>query len=165
MPISLPLALLSAHLLVAASDGPPTFSVDATCKNAGVASVGDGGADGCIRSEREAKGTLEREWSRFNAAARSQCAQQPSAGGLPSYVEMLTCLELASGTVPTNSPQNAATSGQGGGQGGQGGGQGGQGAPTATGSTGGTEHGSALTKEPAPAQRTDPGKTLGQPAD
>ena len=150
MPISLPPALLSANLLVAvAADGPPTFSVDATCKNAGAASVGDGGTDGCMRSEREAKGTLEREWSRFGTSARSQCAQQPSAGGLPSYVEMLTCLELASGTVPTNAPRNSATSGQG--------------APTTTGST--TETGSALTKEPAPSQRTDPLKTLGKPVD
>ena len=148
MPVSLPFALLgaqlvSAPLLLAAN-------IEPTCKNAGASSVGLGGSDGCLRSEREAKGTLEREWGRFNAPARAQCSQQSDAGGLPSYVELLTCLELASGTVPTTAPQNGAT--------------GGQGSPGAGAPRRGGEEGSALTREPSPSQRTDPVQTLGKPA-
>lgn len=152
MPAPLPLALLGAQLMLVAADGPPNFNIEPTCKNAGVSSISDAGSDGCLRSEREAKGTLEREWPRFGAAARSQCTQQSNAGGLPSYVEMLTCLELASGTVPTSAPRNAATEGQG--------------APTTTGSTSdrGTGEGTSLTREPSPAQRTEPLRMLGKPA-
>lgn len=149
LPLALSLMVLGAPLALAA-DGPPDFSIEPTCKNAGVSSISNSGAEGCLRSEREAKGTLEREWPRFGGAARSQCAQQSNAGGLPSYVEMLTCLELASGTVPTNSPKNSATEGQG--------------APTATGSVGSTAEGSSLTREPSAHERTDPMKVLGKPA-
>jgi len=50
--------------------------------------------DRCLRSEREAREQLTREWANFSAADRAQCTQTASMGGLPSYVELITCLEV-----------------------------------------------------------------------
>ncbi|MFE1597563.1 hypothetical protein [Methylobacterium sp. ID0610] len=155
MPAALPAALLGAHLLLvaAAADGPPRLDVSATCNSPGRASVStESGSDGCMRSERAAGDDLRKRWDDFSAAAKRQCSQQSRAGGFPSYVEMLTCLELASGNVPVRGPNNRATTGQG------------SAGPTTTGSTQSGPEGSALTDEPSPSQRTDPLKVLGKPA-
>ncbi|ACA15929.1 conserved hypothetical protein [Methylobacterium sp. 4-46] len=153
MPAALPAALLGAHVLLAAADGPPRFNIEATCKSPGRASVSnDAGADGCLRSERAAGDDLRKRWGDFSGTAKRQCSQQSRAGGFPSYVEMLTCLELASGNVPVHGPENGATAGQGGA------------GPATTGSTRRGEEGTALTTAPSPQQRTDPLRVLGKPA-
>ncbi|MEH3145581.1 MAG: hypothetical protein PGN34_09565 [Methylobacterium frigidaeris] len=153
MPAALPLALFGAHLVLAAADGPPKLDIEGTCNSAGRTAVSqDSSADGCLRSERSAGDDLRKRWGSFSDAAKRQCSAQSQAGGFPSYVETLTCLELASGSVPTTGPSNDATSGQGG--------------PTSTGSVNrapGAE-GTGLTREPDPSQRTDPLKVLGKPA-
>ena len=73
----------------------------------------EAGSDGYLRSERSAGDELRKRWGQFSGPAKTQCSQQSRAGGFPSYVEMLTCLELASGAVPVTSPTNRATVGQG----------------------------------------------------
>jgi hypothetical protein len=51
----------------------------------------------CERDENTARDTLEKEWSQFSPAQRAECARLSSLGGSPSYVELLTCLEIAKG--------------------------------------------------------------------
>ena len=107
----LPLLALSGFSLVGialAEDGPPKLDVGATCKSSASAEVRIGqsaGSDGCERSEREAETDLKKRWSEFPSVAKKQCSEQWQAGGFPSYVEILTCLELASGTAPGRSGQ------------------------------------------------------------
>lgn len=153
MPAALPLALLGAQLVLVAADGPPRLDIEHTCNSPGRASVSqEAGSDGCLRSERSAGDELRKRWGQFSGSAKTQCSQQSRAGGFPSYVEMLTCLELASGSVPVTSPTNRATAGQG--------------SPATTGSVRGRpeERADSLTAEPSPSQRTDPLKVLGKPA-
>ncbi|SOR29527.1 conserved exported protein of unknown function [Methylorubrum extorquens] len=101
------LAALSLGLVCGAAraeDGPPKLDVAATCQSAQRVqkTLSDNvSADACLNSERGAERDLKKRWSEFPAAARTQCTQQFQAGGFPSYVELLTCLELASGAVPT----------------------------------------------------------------
>lgn len=64
---------------------------------------GSGGVAGpnsaaCQRDERDARGKLERDWARYNAAQKRQCAGFAALDRAPSYVELLTCLELAKQT-------------------------------------------------------------------
>ena len=116
-----------------AQDGPPVLDVEGTCNSPGRTSAGPSGratAEGCLRSERTAYDQLKKRWGEFTPDAKSQCSKQSDAGGFPSYVETLTCLELATGPVP-NQP----------------GGGGMQGAKDA---------GGKLTDEPSPKQRTNP---------
>ena len=132
----------------ALADTVPTLDVEQTCRSSQVAntSISDqANYDGCIRSEREAKKEAERQWGTYSSAAKRQCQDQFKAGGFPSYVEMVTCLELASGTVPTQSGQGGTAVG-------------GPGSPRDVKVQ--REGGTNLTKEPPASQRTDPQKVL-----
>ncbi|WP_430911329.1 hypothetical protein [Methylobacterium sp. sgz302541] len=150
---ALAVAVLSLSALPARADGPPTLDIERTCRSAASANVGLGSdrtsEDGCLRSERDARAEATRRWSDFSAAAKTQCSKQFEAGGYPSYVEMVTCLELASGTVPTQpSDGGMATDGTGAPK------QGARAPETGT---------SALTREPAASQRTNPIEVLNKP--
>lgn len=141
--VALGLAALAGPAL--AEDGPPRLDVESTCQSAQRAQVSisdNASLEGCLRSERSAHDELKKNWGKFPEAAKSQCSQQFKAGGSPSYVELVTCLELASGTVPSQGQDAAAQSPVGGK------------APPER------KTGSTLTKEPSSAQRTDPIKVL-----
>ncbi|GBU18260.1 MULTISPECIES: hypothetical protein [Methylobacterium] len=147
LPLALALAGLCLSAATARADGPPKLDIEKTCKSATAANLGvsdQTSRDGCLRSERDARAEAQRRWGDYTAPAKAQCARQFEAGGYPSYVEMVTCLELASGTVPTQPSGAGAT---------------GPGSPKdGSKSTEGTP--SALTKEPSPNQRTNPIEVL-----
>jgi len=52
--------------------------------------------DSCIQDEQAARQQLSQKWASFSANARATCAK-PDAS-MTSYVEMLTCLEMESGS-------------------------------------------------------------------
>ncbi|GEO98518.1 hypothetical protein [Methylobacterium haplocladii] len=132
---ALGLTLLAGSAL---AEGPPDLDVEKTCRSSGRVQVGlseKESQDGCLRSERAAHDELKKRWSEFSLDAKAQCSKQSEAGGFPSYVETVTCLELATGTVP------AQTNG---------------GDPAPKGAATGGEKGSPLTAEPSPKERTNP---------
>ena len=95
MPALLPVVLLTASHLVLASD-VPTLNIAPSCQAVIAASVGhnrDNGA--CLRDERQAHGRLQQQWRQFSGADRAQCLKLSRLGGDPSYVELLSCLQLA----------------------------------------------------------------------
>ncbi|MGH1588273.1 hypothetical protein ACRBEV_07785 [Methylobacterium phyllosphaerae] len=149
-----PISTAVAAILLGGLAGPawadvvPNLDVEKTCRSAQVAntSISDkANYDGCLRSERDAKSEAERRWGDYTPAAKRQCEDQFKAGGYPSYVEMVTCLELASGTVPTQSPDGGRAVG-------------GPGSPRDVKVQ--QEGGAKLTREPPASQRTDPIKVL-----
>ena len=128
----------------ALADSVPKLDVEQTCRSAqraDVSSTGTTNYDGCLRSEREAEAEARRRWGDYTAASKAQCSSQFKAGGAPSYVEMVTCLELASGTAPTQTDANGRPM-----------------APRESAKDGKAAGG--LTQEPEPSQRTDPMKVL-----
>jgi hypothetical protein len=152
LPGALLLALLGS--VAARADAVPQLDVEKTCASAGRVNIGSSATEeesrnGCLRSEREAKKEAERRWGDYSAAAKSQCQSQFKAGGYPSYVEMVTCLELASGTVPTQTGSDGTAVG------GPGSPKGATQAPQER--SGGA---SSLTQEPAASQRTNPIQVL-----
>lgn len=48
----------------------------------------------CLEDEQSARAELEKKWSSFTDGDRGQCIGEATAGGNPSYVDLLTCLEL-----------------------------------------------------------------------
>jgi hypothetical protein len=80
----------------ASGSRPPDFPVTSSCHAA--EEFSGGGADArkkdyesCMRDEATAKDELGKRWSTFKAVDKKHCEeQQPN----PSYVEMLTCLEM-----------------------------------------------------------------------
>jgi hypothetical protein len=49
----------------------------------------------CLESEQADRATLEKEWATFSAANKKNCTDEAETGGLSSYTELLTCLEMA----------------------------------------------------------------------
>lgn len=83
---------LSTGLLIPVADSPPRFDIDASCK--GVASPG-GITSACHDDERRAQTALEAKWQAYRPASRNECLEAAKLVGPPSYVQLLTCLELA----------------------------------------------------------------------
>jgi hypothetical protein len=87
--------VLATSLIVGVANQVPVFNIQPSCKAAG----NTGGTvrrDACLRTEREARDQLSRDWSGFVAADRTRCVETSTMGGASrSYVELLTCLEIA----------------------------------------------------------------------
>ena len=95
MPALLPIILTASHLVLAA-DRMPEFNIDPTCRPAAAAAIAPNrDASACKRDELAARGQLNEQWGQFTPAQQAHCVTLSRLGGAPSYVELLTCLELA----------------------------------------------------------------------
>jgi hypothetical protein len=81
--------------MVAAADKVPDFNVEASCRDAASRAAPVGTFDACMRKEREARVQLAGQWAEFTSGDKSHCLGLSSLGGMPTYTELLTCLELA----------------------------------------------------------------------
>ena len=70
----------------------PKLNFAASCR---AASESKAVQDSCMGDEERARDKLAREWGRFSPANQNQCAQLSSMKGFQSYVELLTCLQMA----------------------------------------------------------------------
>jgi hypothetical protein len=93
-------AVVAAVHAMAAVNGPPEFDVSPSCRAADRVSL-SAGADkprtdlaACLDDERVAKEALVKAWTSFTPVVRAQCVGMNRTGGPPSYVELLTCLEV-----------------------------------------------------------------------
>ena len=95
IPALLSVILLSSQIVLAA-DPVPKFDTGPICRSAGAAAVmGTRDTAACERDEINARTTLEKEWSQFTPSDKARCGRLVTQGGGPSYVDLLTCLELA----------------------------------------------------------------------
>jgi hypothetical protein len=92
MLLHLPIVVLAALSPIAVSDGVPRFDIAKECR---FESESTKAFDRCSRDEADALLQLETEWPQFVGAERSACFAEATIDGLESYVELLTCLEMA----------------------------------------------------------------------
>jgi hypothetical protein len=87
--------LFGPQCTAAFADNPPKLDVTITC-NAAAQFALEGGRDkeNCLDDERTAKSTIGQGWSKYNANNKIQCVGTVKTGGPPSYVELLSCLEI-----------------------------------------------------------------------
>lgn len=88
--------ILTTSQIVLAADSVPKFDVERTCLP--VATMGGlpgRDAPACRRNEQDARNQLKGDWSQYSGEDRSRCVGFVGVGGPPSYVELLTCLEMA----------------------------------------------------------------------
>jgi hypothetical protein len=87
---------------VAASDRVPQLNVEPVCK--GIAEQGgvtfhdpavEQEKKNCIELEQAMREQLVQQWSSFSGEDRTHCVNETTMGGLSSYTELLTCLEMA----------------------------------------------------------------------
>jgi hypothetical protein len=72
----------------------PTFDIQSICSRSRV-SDGFETAAGCTADEQSAREQLNKGWTKYASAERLRCTELSSEDGLTSYVELLTCLEVA----------------------------------------------------------------------
>ncbi len=87
--------------------GVPSLDVQTSCSDAQKFSTGNGKDNsaykGCMQDETNAKNDLAKRWSSFAVKDRQDCVEQ-SRNPSPSYVEVLTCLEMSSNAI-RNAPR------------------------------------------------------------
>ena len=90
--LHLPIAILATLSPIAVSDAVPKFDVVRECNFEGGASLD---LDRCSRDEAAALRQLREAWAQYAGADRKACTAESTIGGFASYVELLTCLEMA----------------------------------------------------------------------
>jgi hypothetical protein len=87
--------LLGLQVAIAFADGPPKLNVAPSCDAAARFAL-SGGRDkeACLEDEHAAESVLAQNWSKYNAADKTQCVGNVKTGGPASYVELLSCLEI-----------------------------------------------------------------------
>jgi len=89
--------LVGLNLLTPISDQVPNLNVTPSCR--GAAEIRIAGAqsfDDCMKDENDARAQLARSWQSFSVRNRVNCTAEASLDGLASYVELLSCLQMAS---------------------------------------------------------------------
>jgi hypothetical protein len=95
MPALLPVILTAAQLVLVAQD-VPQLNIEPSCQAAAFAAVGEGrDKNACLQNEQDARNKLKDQWDQFSEASRERCVRLSHTGGHPSYVEVLTCLQMA----------------------------------------------------------------------
>ena len=89
---------MTATLLVflALASYVPTIDIDHSCRGAESAALPEdraGAYQRCVRDERTAREELSKTWSQIPIDSRQLCTDL-STDSSPSYVELLTCLEM-----------------------------------------------------------------------
>jgi hypothetical protein len=95
---------IGASLALNAADKPPEFDVTASCK--AVAAFGlalQHSPEACISDENAAHAELKQKWETYSATERSRCVDETMIAS-PSYVDILTCLQMAQDAEALNSP-------------------------------------------------------------
>ena len=97
MPISISMIVVSSQLVFAVADRVPAFDINRSCRLDLAAAAGlsvDQTAKSCVNDEKRARQQLASQWSKFSTSSKAECVPQESIGGTPSYVSLLTCLQL-----------------------------------------------------------------------
>ncbi len=112
------LACMSTICLLAAigpaptlADDVPTLNVDPVChgiaQQAGAPSE-KGGPDlaysQCVDSEKAMREKLSKEWMSFTSGDKANCVREARSSSLPSYTDLVTCLEMARDARKLRSP-------------------------------------------------------------
>lgn len=105
----LSIAMLGSQLVTPVSDRVPNLNVEATCKASVAADKAMGlvlaqSYDDCMRDENAAQQQLATVWLANSSELRTRCEGEATAAGSASYVDLLTCLQMAD---PAKSPAPA----------------------------------------------------------
>ena len=96
MLLHLPIAILAALSPIAVSSSVPQFDIAKECRYEGGSTAS---FEQCSQGETTALAQLRTEWARFAGPDQKTCMLTTTTGGFTSYVELLTCLEMARDVV------------------------------------------------------------------
>jgi hypothetical protein len=87
----LPIIILTSLHPVPVADAVPKFDIARECQFEGGAKPMQ---ERCAADESQARDQVQKEWTQFSPSAKAQCYEETNTDGTPSYVEILTCLEM-----------------------------------------------------------------------
>ena len=87
--------LLMGASVAAAAERPPDLNVGPSCDAAAAQGLNGRDRGACMKEENDAQAALKDKWKDFSARQQVRCTGLVQMGGPPSYVELLTCLEMA----------------------------------------------------------------------
>jgi hypothetical protein len=105
----LSLALLGGQSVVPISDRLPNLNVEALCKETSAVdkamdlAEAQSAAD-CMRDEGAAQQQLSVIWDTTPGSLRDRCEAEATIGGVASYVDLLTCVQMANMAGSPSSP-------------------------------------------------------------
>ncbi len=106
--------LVGLPLATPVADTVPKLGVEASCKaamsaDAALGADRDQTYSACMNDENQAQQELTTVWMNYPAPLRTRCELEAAAGGLPSYVDLLVCLQVAndSSSSPTAASSTA----------------------------------------------------------
>jgi hypothetical protein len=85
------LFLFASLPLVPIADSLPKFDIARQCQFDGGSKVEQ---ERCAQEEAAARDQLQPVWNQSSAADKASCVTETNIDGSPSYVELLTCLEM-----------------------------------------------------------------------
>ena len=91
MLIHLPIIILTSLHPMPIADAVPKFDIARECR---FESGSKEELNKCAADEAQAREKLQTEWKQFAPGAKIQCNQESDVGGIFSYVELQTCLEM-----------------------------------------------------------------------
>jgi len=91
MLIHLPIIILTSPQPTPIADTAPKFDIARICQSAGGSNEEQ---KRCAEEETQARDTVQTEWTQFTSSAKKQCYEEANIDSTPSYVELLTCLEM-----------------------------------------------------------------------
>ena len=97
----LPIVIMTSLSPIPVSDGVPTLDIARECRFEGGSSEV---FDRCMRDENEAQKQVEALWPKVGSADRSVCVSEATSGGYQSYIELVTCLEMARDVAAAEKP-------------------------------------------------------------
>ena len=90
--VHLPILIMTTLTPVAASDTVPNFDIPRQCRfESGLKAD----YDRCSDDEGTAIRELQETWTQFAVTDKRTCVDYTTIGGFASYVDLLTCLEMA----------------------------------------------------------------------
>jgi len=93
--IAVVVLMLGLPAALALADSPPKLNVTPSCEAAARGAISAGrDKEACLVDERTAENVLTQNWSKYDAADKTQCVGNVKTGGPASYVELLSCLEI-----------------------------------------------------------------------
>ena len=99
MLLHLPIAILLTLSPITVSDTVPQFDIARECQF-------EGGStaifEQCSQDETTALAQLRTEWAQFAGINQKSCMVTTTTGGFASYVELLSCLEMARDVASAN---------------------------------------------------------------
>ena len=113
----IPALILLAASAPARSDDVPQLNVDPVCHGIARQAAGPGETGGpdlafaqCVKSEQTMAQKLTGEWSSFTPNEKTNCVGEERSVSLPSYTDLVTCLEMARDARQLNAPAPAPQS-------------------------------------------------------